>query len=107
MFEIAVQMSPYTWEIGKIARFAVSFVKAREDARDLGIALRRHDRHLRAEVLRIRAGRREITLRRRLRDLRRDVAARVFGQRDEVIGARARDRILEIDQADARGAAAL
>ena len=50
MFEIAVQMSPHARQIGEIARLAVSFVKAREDAGDLGVALRRHDGHLRAEV---------------------------------------------------------
>ena len=80
---------------------AVALPKPGEDAEDLGVPLRAQRVIMVAEPGGILHRRRlQIAREHLLLELRRDVAPRVLEQRDEVVGGMARQRVLEIEQAE-------
>src|SRR4051794_37007684 len=112
MRQRALQIVPYAWDVSKILRLAIALLKSREDAEDLRRALRRQRRIGLNEVGRNEvwieiAPRPRVTAEQRHLKLLRHVDARVLQERGEIVGCRPHHRILEIEQADARGALAL
>ena len=111
--EIALEIAPDARHVAQVAGLAVALGEPREDAEDLGVALRAERGVGKGECGTVESGSsrgdavrnsaRTVTASRSVGD----VDAGVLQQRDEVVGRRAEHGILEIDDADARDAVAL
>ena len=103
--QVALQQAPDPWDVAQVLRLAVAVAEPREDADDLGVALRAEDRVAGPESHRIqvREGG-QIALQHLGRQGGRDIAPGVLQERHQVVGARADHRVLEVEQAAGRGA---
>src|SRR3546814_9048338 len=79
-----------------IARLAIALVQPREDAHDLGVALRPQQRIIGLE-LRTRACCRGIAIEHGALKFGRNIAPRILEQRDKIISGMADQRVLKID----------
>src|SRR2546428_6070038 len=112
MGERAVQIAVYPRQMTQILRLAVAAVEPREDAQDLGGALRSQRRVEFQKFGGAETGVRglagaDIAAEQRHLQLLRDVDPGIPEQRYQVVGRRPEQRVLEIEQAHASHALAL
>src|SRR6266568_8896325 len=105
MGERAIQIAVYPRQMTQILRLAVAAVEPREDAQDLGGALRSQRR---VELQKFRSLERgigglagaDIAAEQRHLQVLGDVDPGILEQRYQVVGRRPEQRVLEIEQAD-------
>eukprot|EP01136_Pigoraptor_vietnamica_P014040 Opistho-1_new@55744 len=102
MLEVALQQAPHTRQVRQVTRLAIAFPQARENADDLGIALRTQHRIGGVEIGR-RIGDSLVMGEHRGFDVDWHVASGILQQRHQIIGRVAGQRILEVEQAQAMG----
>src|SRR5688572_18062920 len=111
MREVAVNVAPQARDVLQVSRLAVTLGEAREDADDLGIALRAERGVGEGECVTIEPSARgdagTVVVEQLRFKLGRYIKARILQKRDEVVGGGAAHGILKVDHPDARNALSL